>query len=97
MRLVAEQRKKEEERWLQEQEERKQQQEERKRAIEAERLRLEASELPSERSCFNCKSNLKWMNRNGYANCGMYISLQIPKNTPPDYAQTCKRYQRKIE
>lgn len=97
LRLVAEQRKKEEERWLQEQEERKQQQEERKRAIEAERLRLEASELPSERSCFNCKSNLKWMNRNGYANCGMYISLQIPKNTPSDYAQTCKRYQRKIE
>jgi hypothetical protein len=89
LRLVEEQRKKEEER--------KQQQEERKRAIEAERLRLEASELPSERSCFNCKSNLKWMNRNGYANCGMYISLQIPKNTPPNYAQTCKRYQRKIE
>ncbi len=96
LRIEAERRKKEEERWLKEQEQISHQQEARQKAIETERLSLEASELPSERSCFNCKANLKWMNRNGYANCGMYISLQIPKSVSPDHAQTCRSYKRKI-
>lgn len=45
-----------------------------------------------ERTCFDCKSNLKWMNRNGYANCGRYISMNVPKNTPPEVGRTCKGF-----
>ena len=43
-------------------------------------------------TCFDCKSNLKWMNRNGYANCGKYISMNVPKNTPPEVGRTCKGF-----
>jgi hypothetical protein len=97
VRMEAERRKKEEEILQKEAEARKQQLLEKQRAREEERLRLEASELPSERSCFNCQANLKWMNRNGMANCGMHISLQIPKSISPEFAQTCRRYRRKID
>jgi hypothetical protein len=97
VRMEAERRKKEEEILQKEAEARKQQLLEKQRAREEERLRLEASELPSERSCFNCQANLKWMNRNGMANCGMHISLQIPKSISPEFAQTCRRYRRRID
>lgn len=50
---------------------------------------------PNDRTCFMCSSNLSWANRNGYANCGRYISLGVPKNTPPDYAKTCKGFSQK--
>lgn len=55
---------------------------------------IETSKIDSEsRTCFMCKRNLDWMYRNdGYAHCGPYISLGVPKNTPPDMAKTCKGF-----
>lgn len=50
----------------------------------------------SVRSCFDCSVNLSWANRgDGYANCGAWMSLGVPKKTPQTYAQTCKRFKRK--
>lgn len=53
---------------------------------------------PTERTCFMCQSNLTWMNRkgSGYANCGCYPSMRVPKNTPPETAQTCRGFRRKF-
>lgn len=65
--------------------------EKRRKEEEMCRRRLESID-PSMRSCFDCQSNLKWANRNGYANCGCYRSLGVPKNTPSDLAKTCSRY-----
>lgn len=45
-----------------------------------------------ERSCFNCQSNLSWMNTGGMANCGMYLSLRLPKKHSPQVALNCPRY-----
>lgn len=74
-----------------EQEERQQEELMRIQEEEERRRRLESMD-PSMRSCFDCQSNLKWANRNGFANCGCYMSLGVPKNTPPDLAKTCSRY-----
>ena len=46
----------------------------------------------SGRTCFDCQSNLSWMNCNGMANCGSYMSMRVPKVTPPDCAKTCKGF-----
>lgn len=72
------------------------------RAEEAVRIRQEKeqSELletakirPELRTCFMCKSNLDWMRSNDdYAHCGPYISMRVPKNTPPETAKTCKGF-----
>lgn len=55
--------------------------------------------LPANRTCFMCKSNLDWMCRgnNGYAHCGPYISMCVPKNTPPDTAKTCCGFKAKTK
>lgn len=45
-------------------------------------------------SCFQCESNLKWANRDGFASCGAWEALNVPKKTPPDCAQTCKRFRK---
>lgn len=87
---------------LQQEEEQKYQERMQQRRREYEEQRrisdeLEAQRDPSERSCFDCQSNLTWMNRNGYANCGSYISRGVPKFTPPDYAKTCRGFRRKLE
>lgn len=52
----------------------------------------------SERTCFMCQANLSWMNRigSGLANCGSYLSMRVPKNTPPEFAKTCKGFKRKL-
>ena len=103
-------RKQEEERrlWLEEQrrreeeeqqciaEERARKRRERQEREEAERKRRLESTDSSTWSCFDCVSNLSWANRGNKANCGCYQSLGVPKNTPPDYAKTCKRYRPKI-
>lgn len=48
---------------------------------------------PDSRTCFMCKSNLDWMCRNdGYAHCGPYKNLGVPKNTPPDTAKNCRNF-----
>ena len=71
---------------------------ERNRKDQEEYERIETSKIPIEsRTCFMCKSNLDWMCRNdGYAHCGPYISLRVPKNTPPDTAKTCRGFKVKI-
>jgi len=93
---LEEQRRKEEEEQERMHEERIKRLQERKLKEEAERKRrLEATD-PSEWSCFDCESNLAWANRGDKANCGCYISLGVPKNTPPETAKTCKRYRPKL-
>lgn len=51
-----------------------------------------------EKTCFMCKRNLDWRNHQdcGFAHCGCYQSANVPRNTPPETAQTCKRFQMKI-
>lgn len=56
-----------------------------------------SSEDTSERSCFNCQINLKWANRDGYANCGAWESNGVPKKTPPECAKTCRRFVKIID
>ncbi len=46
-------------------------------------------------SCFDCKSNLHWKNYGEFANCGCFLSVGVPKNTPPDTAKTCRRFRKK--
>lgn len=51
---------------------------------------------PEEKSCFNCQSNLSWANReDGWAHCGEYITLRLPKKIDPNNAKTCKRFKSK--
>lgn len=49
---------------------------------------------PDSRTCFMCKSNLEWKNRNNnrFAHCGSFKNLNVPENTPPDTAKTCKGF-----
>ena len=78
--------------------------EERRKLIAAQQEARRQAELnapplpPSERTCFMCESNLSWMNRPGdrYAHCGCYSSMRVPKNTPPESAQTCRGFKRKF-
>lgn len=49
-----------------------------------------------QRNCFYCQSNLAWANREGWANCGCYISLGLPKQrVNPNYAKQCPRFRLK--
>ena len=75
-------------------------QENAKRLREQNELELQqtARISPDSRTCFMCRSNLDWMYRNnGYAHCGAYISMDVPKNTPPDTAKTCRGFRVKIK
>lgn len=95
-RKIEEQRQKEEEERERLLEEKRRRIQERQQKEEAERKRRMESTDPSEWSCFDCVSNLSWANRGDMANCGCYQSLGVPKNTPPETAQTCKRYRPKL-
>ncbi len=57
--------------------------------------RLQNEYIESDRSCFNCVSNLSWKNRDGLANCGCYMSLGIPKRNNPEYAINCQNFREK--
>lgn len=78
--------------------------EERRKLIAAQQEARRQAELnapplePSERTCFICQRNLSWMYRPGdkYAHCGCYSSMRVPKNTPPELAQTCRGFKRKF-
>lgn len=50
----------------------------------------------SPKSCLDCKSNLKWMNKNdGWAHCGCYISMGLSqKRVDPRRANDCANYRR---
>ena len=67
---------------------------EKQRLTEDLQAQLDASRIPpSERTCFMCKRNLTWWNRNdGIAHCGAYYSMGVPKKTPPDTAIMCKGF-----
>lgn len=51
--------------------------------------------IESERSCLNCKSNLKWANKNdGFAYCGCYKRLGFRKGRiNPNYAKECRNFE----
>ena len=69
------------------------QQEQRRLQEERQRKRERPSIDPNQRSCFNCQSNLSWANRGGWANCGCYITLGLPKQrVKPDHAEQCPRF-----
>lgn len=54
----------------------------------------------SERSCFNCKSNIEYKNKgDGWAHCGLTLSSKLPKDgkVPPDYAKKCNRFKFKMK
>ena len=55
---------------------------------------FDASSIPpSKRTCFMCKCNLAWRNRsNNVAHCGAYMRMEVPRETPPDTAKTCKGF-----
>ena len=55
---------------------------------------FDASRIPpSKRTCFMCKRNLAWQNSyNDVAHCGAYMSMGVPRKTPPDTAKTCKGF-----
>ncbi len=57
----------------------------------------DSSEETLERSCFNCQTNLRWANRDGYACCGAWQSIGVPKKTPPNTAKTCRRYEKIVD
>lgn len=46
-------------------------------------------------SCFNCVKNLAWANNGGFATCGCYKSLGIPKRIDPNYAKECCSFEKK--
>ena len=52
---------------------------------------------PEQRSCFNCKKNLDWANRDGWANCGPYISKGLPgQRVDPNLARFCRQFEPKV-
>lgn len=51
--------------------------------------------VSGKKSCFNCKSNLSWANRDGKANCGPWQSLRTPQRPSPEYAVQCRFYKKK--
>lgn len=58
---------------------------------------LDANRIPpSKRTCFMCERNLAWQNSyNDVAHCGAYMSMGVPRKTPPDTAKTCKGFRPK--
>ena len=52
---------------------------------------LEKSRNPSERSCFDCKSNLRYLNSVSYACCG----IGKPHKVSPETARSCKGFRRR--
>lgn len=61
------------------------------------KIQREIPQTPSgEISCFNCQANLAWANcGDGYAHCGCYRSIGVPKCTPPDCAKKCRNFRPK--
>lgn len=49
----------------------------------------------AEKSCFDCRINLQWANKDGWAVCGCYERLGIPRKIKPDQAVNCRFFVRK--
>lgn len=63
---------------------------EKKCLVEQNTFSLDTSEI----TCFRCQKNIRWKNSNGYANCGCYSSMGVPKKTPPETAKKCGGFSR---
>jgi len=67
--------------------------------LERQRIKEERLANPDDKlnglSCFNCKYNLKWANRNGNANCSMANRLGLQPTHSPEVAKDCIRYKQK--
>lgn len=107
LRLEDEVRERERQRIFAREQELKRKEQERINALAAEERRKEVSQQeeyatsqirPEDRTCFLCRCNLDWMCRNnGFAHCGPYSSMRVPKNTPPDTAKTCRGFRAKVK
>ena len=51
-----------------------------------------------QRNCFNCQSNLTWANREEFAICGGWKTLELPnQRVDPNYAKQCPRFRLKLK
>ena len=67
-----------------------------KQVLQPERLQSDMNANAVEKTCFNCKKNLQWANRDGWANCGCYGSLKLPQQrVNPEHAKVCPAFERK--
>lgn len=48
------------------------------------------------KSCFNCSRNLDYLNKGGFANCGMFERVGVSRNTNPTSANICEYYKEKV-
>ena len=67
-----------------------------KQVLQPKRLQSDMDINSVERTCFVCKKNLDWANRDGWANCGCYGSLKLPQQrVTPEQAKVCPAFERK--
>ena len=67
-----------------------------KQVLQPERLQAGMNDSIVEKTCFDCKKNLQWANRDGWANCGCYGSLKLPQQrVSPEQAKVCPAFERK--
>ena len=67
-----------------------------KQVLQPEHLQSDMNDNAVEKTCFDCKKNLQWANRNGWANCGCYGSLKLPQQrVNPERAKVCPAFERK--
>ena len=46
------------------------------------------------RTCYDCKMNLTYMSKDGFAFCGSSSSLKTPQRPNPDYAKSCTKFRK---
>ena len=64
--------------------------------LQPERLQSDMNTNAVEKTCFDCKKNLQWANRDGWANCGCYGILKLPQQrVNPERAKVCPAFERK--
>ena len=67
-----------------------------KQVLQPEHLQSDMNDNAVEKTCFDCKKNLQWANRDGWANCGCYGSLKLPQQrVNPEHAKVCPAFERK--
>lgn len=68
-----------------------------KQVLQPEHLQSDMNDNAVEKTCFDCKKNLQWANRDGWANCGCYGSLKLPQQrVNPEHAKVCPAFERKV-
>ncbi len=67
-----------------------------KQVLQPERLQSDVNYNAAEKICFDCKKNLQWANKDGWANCGCYESLNLrQKRVNPEHAKVCPAFEKK--